>query len=186
MVNTFESIVSPEMPPVPVALSIGSNLGARRHYIERMESLLADCIGSDMRVSCLMETEPLEVAPGQPRYLNRIVCGRYTGTPGELLLSCQSIERRLGRTGKGLRTARTADVDILLYGDHCIASEILTVPHPGVLSRRFCLEGLVQLLPDEVIPRTGRTVREHHTEMSASVKRQCIRYIVPLGDHDEK
>ena len=184
MLNAFKSIF--QRGGTSVALSIGSNRADRRWYIEQMETLLRGIIGPEMRSSSLMETEPLEVDPGQPWYLNKIVGGHYTGEPMELLDSCQSIELRLGRTGKGSRMPRTADVDILLFGSVALSDETLTIPHPGVLSRRFCLEGLMQIMPDALLPHSGKTVRDHYSCMGSSLAGQSIRYVVPQGESDEK
>jgi 2-amino-4-hydroxy-6-hydroxymethyldihydropteridine diphosphokinase len=166
-----------------IALSIGSNCGDRLWYMERMVVQLREVLESRLDISVLMETEPLEVAGEQSWYLNRIIGGRYRGTPEELLSHCRSIEEALGRTGKGLRKPRTADVDILLFGNVAVTGTGLTLPHPGILRRRFCLEGLVQIMPDTVIATTGKTVREHHEFMEPMVRSQQIRFVVPQGDH---
>jgi 2-amino-4-hydroxy-6-hydroxymethyldihydropteridine diphosphokinase len=34
------------------------------------------------------------------------------------------------------------------------------VPHPGLASRRFVLEPLAELCPDQVVPGTGQTVAQ--------------------------
>jgi 2-amino-4-hydroxy-6-hydroxymethyldihydropteridine diphosphokinase len=167
---------------VPVALSIGSNSGDRRRHMRRMETLLQEILEPGVVFSLLMETEPLEVAPGQPWYLNRIIGGYYEKTPMEFLEECQSIEMQLGRTGKGLRTERTADVDILLFGKEVVGTGGLVIPHPGVLNRRFCLEGLDQVMPDALIATTGKTVHEHFVAMSPSMKSQRMRFLFPQGE----
>ena len=146
-----------------------------------MEQELRLLIGPEMKTSMLMETAPVEVAAGQPWYLNRIVGGFYTGSAGRLLEACCSIERRLGRTGKGMRTDRTADIDILLFGGRSLSTDTLIIPHPGILRRRFCLEGLLQIMPDAMI--AGTTVREHHACMPPSVKSQRMRFVVPQGEN---
>jgi 2-amino-4-hydroxy-6-hydroxymethyldihydropteridine diphosphokinase len=64
-----------------------------------------------------------------------------------ILEICKDIERRLGRTGKpqyngkGERvyTSRPIDIDILLFGDHNIDCEELTVPHKLMNDRDFVM-----------------------------------------------
>ena len=64
-----------------------------------------------------------------------------------ILEICKDIERRLGRTGKpqyngkGERvyTSRPIDIDILLFGDHNIDCEELTVPHKLMYERDFVM-----------------------------------------------
>jgi 2-amino-4-hydroxy-6-hydroxymethyldihydropteridine diphosphokinase len=130
-----------------------------------------------VRVSSLMETDPVDVEPGQSAYYNRILCGGFTGSPEELLDRCNEIEIFLGRSGKGLKTSRTADIDILLFGDIYIDSERLVIPHPQIFSRRFCLEGLCEIAPDWIIPGRNLTVRDVHATMKQSVRMQGVRKI---------
>ena len=64
-----------------------------------------------------------------------------------ILEICKDIERRLGRTGKpqynekGERVyaSRPIDIDILLFGDHKIDCEELTVPHKLMYERDFVM-----------------------------------------------
>jgi 2-amino-4-hydroxy-6-hydroxymethyldihydropteridine diphosphokinase len=55
---------------------------------------------------------------------------------------------------------RTLDLDLLLYGDHVIDEDGLTVPHPRLCERAFVLEPLAHVGGDLVVPGQGRTVRE--------------------------
>jgi 2-amino-4-hydroxy-6-hydroxymethyldihydropteridine diphosphokinase len=47
---------------------------------------------------------------------------------------------------------RPIDVDVLLLDDVEYASEALTLPHPGVVSRRFVLVPLLELDPGLALP----------------------------------
>jgi 2-amino-4-hydroxy-6-hydroxymethyldihydropteridine diphosphokinase len=158
------------------ALSIGSNLGQRELYIEAMERELRLLL-SGVRTSRLMETEPVGVDGVQPSYLNRIVAGYYSASPRELLESCLSIELELGRRRDKVKDSRTADVDILLFGNLEINSAELTVPHPQLLKRRFCIEGLFQIDSGWVVPGIGKNVSELREEMSAEVRDQNVFFI---------
>jgi 2-amino-4-hydroxy-6-hydroxymethyldihydropteridine diphosphokinase len=51
---------------------------------------------------------------------------------------------------------RVIDLDLLVFGSQIWATARLTVPHPGLVDRRFALEPLVELVPEAVDPRTGR------------------------------
>jgi 2-amino-4-hydroxy-6-hydroxymethyldihydropteridine diphosphokinase len=161
----------------PVALSLGSNLGDRCNNIALMEERLRAILESPVRVSSLMETEPLEVATLQPAYLNRMVCGGFKGDAEELLKLCQSIENDLGRTDKGRKLARTADIDIILFGNMQIQSEILSIPHPQLFSRRFCIEGLCEIVPEWSVPGTGFTIMELYDTIRFAVKGQKIERV---------
>ena len=165
-----------------VALSIGGNLGDREAHIEAMERGLR-LILVDARVSELMETEPVGVDGPQPPYLNKIVSGYYSGGARQLLEACHTIEARLGRTREKPKGARTADVDILLFGGLEVREDTppdaLFIPHPQMLDRRFCLEGLARIDPQIVVPGLGggRTVGELLKNMDTGTAAQNVSFV---------
>jgi 2-amino-4-hydroxy-6-hydroxymethyldihydropteridine diphosphokinase len=142
-----------------------------------MEERIRVILGPPIKVSSLMQTEPLEVTTQQPVYLNRMVCGSFKGSAEELLKLCQSIENDLGRTDKGRKLARTADIDIILFGNTQIQSEILSIPHPQLFSRRFCIEGLSEIVPEWSVPGTGFTIMELYDTIRFAVKDQKIERV---------
>lgn len=136
----------------------------------------------DARVSGLMETEPIGVAAPHPPYLNKIIAGQYGGAPRQLLESCLSIESRLNRTRdpNAPKAPRTADVDILLFGDvEVSAPNVLIIPHPEIRNRRFCLEGLMSIGPSILVPMSGRllSIKELYENMSADVAAQNVSLV---------
>jgi 2-amino-4-hydroxy-6-hydroxymethyldihydropteridine diphosphokinase len=142
-----------------------------------MEERVRGILEPPISVSSLMETEPLEVTTVQLAYLNRMVCGRFSGHAEELLKLCQRIEIDLGRTDKGRKLARTADIDIILFENMQIQSEILTIPHPQLFSRRFCIEGLCEIVPEWNVPGTGFTIVELYDTIRFAVKDQKIERV---------
>jgi 7,8-dihydro-6-hydroxymethylpterin-pyrophosphokinase len=50
---------------------------------------------------------------------------------------------------------RPIDIDVLLFGQQCIGTATLVVPHPRMHLRRFVLEPLMQLNPSLHIPGHG-------------------------------
>lgn len=141
-----------------------------------MQRSVSSFLSQPVRMSDVMETEPVGVNEPQPWYLNRIISGFFSGTAAQLLQKCFEIESDLGRTRLTVKASRTADVDILLFGNLVIRSNSLTIPHPEIVNRRFCLEGLKQIEADWVIPGGSRTVEELCGEMSSAVKGQGVRF----------
>ena len=168
-------------------LSIGSNLGDRESNIAAMERELG-LILTGARSSGLMETAPVGVDELQPPYLNKIVAGDYDGSPYQLLDACRVIESRLGRIREKPKSARIADVDILIFGDLVINDGVvgddgvfisrLAIPHPQIMSRRFCLEGLMRIDPSIIIPKAGGgSVGEMYKNMGADVAAQDVCFL---------
>jgi 2-amino-4-hydroxy-6-hydroxymethyldihydropteridine diphosphokinase len=148
-----------------VAIALGSNLGDRQEHldwaVERLRGML-----SNVRVSPIIETDPVDVPDRQPRFLNAVVVGESDEPPDVLLSRLQQLEAARGRERKGVRAARTLDLDLILYGDAIIQSSQIDVPHPRFRNRRFVLEPLAGLAPEWRDPITGRTIRELLDDLS--------------------
>jgi 2-amino-4-hydroxy-6-hydroxymethyldihydropteridine diphosphokinase len=144
---------------VPIALSLGSNLGDRRAHLNwAVEELGA--VLTHLRISEPIETEPVEVTEPQPPYLNMAATGETGLSADALIAVLRDIEKRGGRERRSPRAARTIDLDVILYGDEAITTPAIVVPHPRFRTRRFVLEPLAAIAPDWVDPVTQRTVRQ--------------------------
>jgi len=134
-------------------LGLGSNegdrLGALRAARDAIERRGVQVAAS----SSAYETAPQGEVLDQPDFLNACVAIDTALSPEELLNACKDIERELGREPGGPRHGpRPIDLDVLLLGEHEHRSERLTLPHPGITSRRFVLEPLLELDPGLGLP----------------------------------
>lgn len=141
-------------------VGVGSNLGDRWG---RLAAAARELRGEErlavVRASRVWDAAPM--GPPQPRYLNAVLELETELDARALLEALQGVERACGRTRSGVRwSARTLDLDLLLFGDQVIRTPDLVIPHPGIVSRRFVLAPLAELCPDRVVPGTGRTVAE--------------------------
>lgn len=130
-------------------LCLGSNLGDRGKALEQALDAISRLPHTTfLRRSDILETAPEDVIDQQPDYLN-CVCEVDTGMPPEALLgACFGIEAMAGRVRTGYKSARTLDIDLLLYEGVESNSSFMTIPHPRMLGRRFVLVPLSQLYPD--------------------------------------
>ena len=157
--------------------SLGTNLGDRGANMQHMEQALCSVLKSPVACSILMETEPVDVADSQQWYYNRILSGAYDGTAEQLLVLCQEIEKKLGRERPFSKAPRIADIDILIFGKNVVATEKLTIPHPALFTRRFCIEGLYNVNKDLVIPGHDRTIKQLYETMTEEIRSQQIRFL---------
>ena len=148
-----------------VYLGLGSNLGDRRTNVTQALESLTSGGHSVLRVSPVVESPAMlpDDAPADWNcpYLNVVAECEAQGSPEELLELLKRIELELGRGEHARWAPRTIDLDILLWGDERIATERLTVPHPGITERAFVLTPLAELAPLATIPGRGtKTVLE--------------------------
>jgi 2-amino-4-hydroxy-6-hydroxymethyldihydropteridine diphosphokinase len=134
---------------VPVAISLGSNLGDRTAHLDWAVEQLATLL-SDFRVSSYHETEPVDVDGPQPTFLNAAAVGRTPLAPGALLASLLELERTRGRERPTPRAPRTLDLDLILYGDAVIDEPGLRVPHPEYRRRAFVLQPLCEIASEMI------------------------------------
>jgi 2-amino-4-hydroxy-6-hydroxymethyldihydropteridine diphosphokinase len=165
------------MGMIEVVLSLGCNLGDRAALVRAMEAELEGVLESPVRRSSLMETEPLDVTEAQPWYFNRLLRAGCSLSAADLLTKCHEIEARLGRTRPGPNAPRTADIDILLYGEVQLGGRDLTIPHPRLWERRFCLLGLIEIAPLWRVPGESRTAGALALEREPKLKDQKVRIV---------
>jgi 2-amino-4-hydroxy-6-hydroxymethyldihydropteridine diphosphokinase len=142
-----------------VFVALGANLGDRAGTMRRaLEMLRGHPAIEVVAVSGAYDTAPVG-PPDQPRYLNAVAELR-TGLPPEALLAALlDIERALGRERTGSRwTARTIDLDIVLFGECVRETGDLSVPHPRFRERAFVLVPLAEIAADARDPVTGERV----------------------------
>lgn len=95
----------------------------------------------------------------QPDYVNGAVKLETALPPLALLDQLQHIEHSHGRKRGQRWGPRILDLDLLLYGQHTIRNDRLTVPHPELSQRDFVLQPLLDLEPGLQLP-DGRGVAE--------------------------
>jgi 2-amino-4-hydroxy-6-hydroxymethyldihydropteridine diphosphokinase len=138
---------------VKAVIALGSNLGNRELYIDSAVAELAKVI-EITHLSTNHETDPVG-GPEQPKYLNAIAIAETELDPRELLIIMLEIENRLGRKREVHWGPRTIDLDLIVFGDEVIDSEVLVLPHPRAHERKFVLEPWLEIDPDAYIPGIG-------------------------------
>lgn len=143
-----------------VFLILGSNLGNRFSNMEEAKGFIGKEIGYIKSSSSFYETEPWGFTDDN-LFLNQVVEVITVLGPFEILEYIKHIEGTLGRVrNKERYSARTIDIDILLYDDLELAAPELTIPHLEMTKRRFVLEPLAEIAPDLVHPSLKKTVKQ--------------------------
>lgn len=137
-------------------IGLGSNLDDPVEQIRRARTACSALPGvRELAFSSLYSSPPMGPRD-QPDYVNAVMSIRTELTAIELLRALQNIELRHGRVRSKERwTARTLDLDLLIYGDEQIREIDLTVPHPGLADRAFVLYPLIEIAPTLLIPGLG-------------------------------
>lgn len=132
----------------------GSNMGDKNEIFAHACLLINNRCGRIEAVSSAYESEPWGFK-AEEWFLNRLIIIGSELEPEEMMRQLLEIEAELGRVRhpetKGY-TSRTADLDILYFGNHIVLTDDLTIPHPRLHQRRFALLPLCEMAPQLVHP----------------------------------
>jgi 2-amino-4-hydroxy-6-hydroxymethyldihydropteridine diphosphokinase len=145
-------------------IGIGSNLDEpRRQVLEAFTELDRVPHTRVVKKSSLYRSAPMGHAD-QPDFINA-VAQLETGLPAERLLAeLQAVEQRHGRRRSFPNAPRTLDLDILLFGNATMQSDVLTIPHPRMHERAFVLKPLLEIAPELPIEKHLEASRGQQVE----------------------
>lgn len=148
-----------------IYISLGSNIGNRKAYLQRAIVVISRHLGQVTAVSNIYET-PAWGFDSSPFYNACIeVITKFSAE--DCLQKLLYIETILGRTRDAKTNgyqARTIDLDILFYDNCIIDNEILVVPHPYIPLRKFVLKPLMDIASELQHPTLHKTITELYTE----------------------
>lgn len=154
------------MDIVPAWIGLGSNLDDPPAQVRRaLASLSAQTGIAVQAISPCYGSPPLGPSD-QPDYVNAVARIGTSLAPDALLDVLQAIEQQQGRRRGRRWGERTLDLDLLLYDDRNIHTERLVVPHPGLATRRFVLQPLLDINPTLQLP-DGTPLQRLLTECKA-------------------
>ncbi|HTJ48945.1 MAG TPA: 2-amino-4-hydroxy-6-hydroxymethyldihydropteridine diphosphokinase [Cyclobacteriaceae bacterium] len=140
-----------------VFLLLGTNLGNTSMNLERARIYIKN-IGNIVTESSVYRTKAWGKTD-QPDFYNQVLGIVTSVEPEELLQKVLSIESEIGRERKEKWGPRVIDIDILFYENRIIELENLSIPHPGIPSRRFVLQPLAEIAPDFIHPQLKKNIR---------------------------
>ena len=140
-------------------IGFGSNIGDRLGHIQNAIDTLSKTEGITLKkISSIYKTDPVGYE-AQAQFLNGVAAIQTDLPPLSLLRTLKDIEAVVGRQHRIRWGPREIDLDILIYGDLCLQTEKLVIPHPEMHLRRFVLAPLAEIAPDLVHPVFQETVQ---------------------------
>jgi len=145
---------------VEAFVAMGSNLGDRAAHLRGARAALNAL--AETRVSgasAVYETPPVGEAAKYP-FLNAVVAVKTELDPEALMRGLLAIEMAAGRERSEKWAPRTLDLDLLLYDQRRMTTDLLTLPHPRLAEREFVLRPLCDLIAERQPIGADRTVAE--------------------------
>jgi len=161
----------------------GSNMGDKNQIFVQACLLINNRCGRIVAQSRAYESEPWGFEADE-WFLNRVIVVETELEPEAMLQNLLEIEKELGRVrhpeAKGY-ASRTADLDLLYFGDRIVHSMTLTLPHPRLHLRRFALIPMCEVAPDFVHP----VFHLNQKELLEKCPDTCIVKEIPLPKNEE-
>lgn len=132
-----------------IYISIGSNIEAEQHLRVAIAELRQHY--GELQLSSVYESEA--VGFDGDNFLNMVV-GLDTGEDvHQVVQTLRQIEDRHGRVRKGPRfSARTLDLDLLLYDELVLKEDGIELPREEIIQNAFVLWPLAEIAPELIHP----------------------------------
>jgi 2-amino-4-hydroxy-6-hydroxymethyldihydropteridine diphosphokinase len=144
-----------------VFIGFGSNLGDKFRNLILAISMIDTDLGQVSVRSSFYESEPWGFDSTE-LFINGVLELHTIFSPEDLLIGLKKIERNIGRqeTTTEVYIDRLIDLDILYYGETLINIHGLEIPHPRIYDRRFVLEPMVEIAPNFIDIKVGKSMQE--------------------------
>jgi 2-amino-4-hydroxy-6-hydroxymethyldihydropteridine diphosphokinase len=138
-----------------IYISIGSNIEAEQHLRQAIAELRRHY--GELQLSSVYESE--SIGFHGDNFLNMVVGLDTDENVHNVVQTLRQIEDRHGRLRSGPRfSARTLDLDLLLYDDLVMKENDLELPRGEITQNAFVLWPLAELAPDLVHPVAQQTM----------------------------
>jgi 2-amino-4-hydroxy-6-hydroxymethyldihydropteridine diphosphokinase len=135
-------------------ISIGSNI-ERDKNIPSSIAALVQCFGA-LTISSIYESEPVGFTGAA--FYNLVIAFDSDWEFKQVGKKLRQIELEHGRTREAQKfSARTLDLDLILYGDLIISDGRLQIPRDEIERYAFVLEPLAEIAPDLTHPISGKS-----------------------------
>ncbi len=140
-------------------IALGSNLQHPAQQVKRAFEVIAKLPNTTLlKRSSLYKTAPVGY-DNQPDFINAVAMVETGLTPEAMMQQLLSIEQQFGRERPFPNAPRILDLDLLLYDNITMQTDLLTLPHPRMQSRGFVILPLTEIAVDLILP-SGESVVE--------------------------
>lgn len=140
-----------------VYIGIGSNIERERHIVAALDGLAAEL--GDLQVSPVYESEAIGFAGAA--FFNLVVGVDTALSIAQLATCLRAIENDNGNPGHLPKfSARSLDLDLLLYGDCCGTVDSIELPRADITDYAYALWPLVDIAGAELHPQLQISYRE--------------------------
>lgn len=145
-----------------VYIALGSNKGDRLKHLQEAIDWVFKRIGKINAIGKVYNTPALGFEDNATTgdFLNTCIFIDTIMSAPELMEELLWIETRMGRTRENTNKyeSRIIDLDVLIYDDAIIDSDLITVPHPQMHKRKFVLQPLLDIAPKLMHPVFDQTI----------------------------
>ncbi|MBS1579879.1 MAG: 2-amino-4-hydroxy-6-hydroxymethyldihydropteridine diphosphokinase [Bacteroidetes bacterium] len=139
-------------------LLIGGNLGNTEQNLQTAIDLINKQCGIIINKSSIYKTAAWGLT-NQPDFLNQVLVLNTSLTAQNLMHELLLIEEKMGRVRSIKMGPRIIDIDILLFDDLILNTEILTVPHTALPQRKFALIPLAEVAGNIIHPVEKKSIQ---------------------------
>ncbi|WP_353570205.1 2-amino-4-hydroxy-6-hydroxymethyldihydropteridine diphosphokinase [Candidatus Albibeggiatoa sp. nov. BB20] len=140
-----------------IYISIGSNIDPKK-YIRNSIKALRQQYGQ-LQVSSVYESEA--VGFEGDNFYNLVVGAQTNDTPQHIQQTLRQIEHDNQRERNTAKfSARTLDLDLLLYDDWIIKEQSLEIPRDEIEKYAFVLQPLAEIAPDAAHPQSKQAYKD--------------------------
>lgn len=144
---------------------MGGNIGDTLRSMEQAIGLLEKECGNSQRLSSVYKTAPWGKTD-QQSFLNQALLLETKQSPDSLMTKILRIEETMGRRRDEKFGPRLIDIDILLFNEEVIDTDLVTIPHPQLPYRRFALVPLAEIAGEVIHPILKKSINDVLRECS--------------------
>ncbi len=160
-----------------VYVGIGSNIDQEK-YIRLAVQYLRKSFGEHCHLLLSPVYKTQAVGFDGDDFFNLVACFFTSLSPFDVEKKLKEIEHQNGRRRDQEKfSARTLDIDLLLYDQEIINSNGISIPRDEIEKYAFVLSPLADLTPNLIHPQTQKTVLEMWQELSQSTNAEALEKI---------